>query len=450
MIPALVALDISAISVSLFLSYHVRFFSFITGVAPVTKGLPPWSFYLYALFFIVPLWLFIFSQHGFYRIYFVPLLDELIRVLRSVSVGIFFLILSTFFYRDFSFSRLTFLLFWVMAVCVVFLFRELFKAVAATLLRPYVKRENLLVVGKENRMLKAQIRKHPHLQVYYFPYDDGAEMEKLKRTIVDREIDQLILADMNWPENMLMDLYDWCENRKIDFKLVPNIVQMCKGEVCMDSSLGIPILQLKPLSLSGFNFYFKKILDLLIAIILLSFIWPVLVFIGVLIKIDSPGPFLYLHKRMGYRGKVFSFFKFRTMVIDADNLLEKFRKLSERKGPVFKMSNDPRVTRLGRFLRRYSIDEIPQLLNVLRGEMSLVGPRPQVLWEASAYDDWAKRRLRTLPGITGLWQISGRASLSYEEMIDLDIYYIENWSCGMDLKILFKTIPAIFSKRGAY
>jgi len=153
---------------------------------------------------------------------------------------------------------------------------------------------------------------------------------------------------------------------------------------------------------------------------------------------------------MGYRSQTFNFYKFRTMVTDADILLEQFKAKSERKGPVFKMANDPRITKIGKVLRRYSLDELPQLINVLRGEMSLVGPRPQVLWEAAAYDDWAKRRLRVLPGITGLWQVSGRAALSYEEMIELDIYYIENWSPGLDFQILYKTIPAVFSKKGAY
>ena len=180
------------------------------------------------------------------------------------------------------------------------------------------------------------------------------------------------------------------------------------------------------------------------------FIWPILLIILVLIKIDSPGPYLYRHKRVGYRGRYFDFYKFRTMVANADVLLAKLQNQSDRQGPVFKMTNDPRVTKFGRFLRRFSIDELLQLFNVLKGDMSLVGPRPQVLWEAAAYDDWAKRRLRVLPGITGLWQVSGRANLSYEEMIELDIYYIENWTPGLDIKILLKTVPAIFGKTGAY
>ena len=190
--------------------------------------------------------------------------------------------------------------------------------------------------------------------------------------------------------------------------------------------------------------------DVFLSFLILSALWPLMALIVVMIRLDSQGEILYHHKRMGYRGRVFNFYKFRTMVINADELLEKFKAQSERKGPVFKMENDPRITKVGKLLRRYSLDELPQIFNVLKGEMSLVGPRPQVLWEASAYDDWAKRRLRVLPGITGLWQVSGRASLSYEEMIELDIYYIENWSLGLDIEILLRTIPAVFSRRGAY
>jgi lipopolysaccharide/colanic/teichoic acid biosynthesis glycosyltransferase len=218
----------------------------------------------------------------------------------------------------------------------------------------------------------------------------------------------------------------------------------------IDDSLGLPVFVMKPISLTGMNFYYKRIFDILISIILLSVTSPIIIFAVLLIKLNSPGPILYLHKRVGYKGTAFNFFKLRTMVKDADSLLEKIKHLSERSGPVFKMKDDPRMTKFGKFLRRYSVDELPQLINVLRGDMSIVGPRPQVLWEATAYDNYAKKRLRIMPGITGLWQVSGRASLSYEEMINLDIYYIENWSPGLDLKIISRTLPAIFSKKGAY
>src|SRR5262249_54085860 len=146
------------------------------------------------------------------------------------------------------------------------------------------------------------------------------------------------------------------------------------------------------------------------------------VVIAVLIRLDTPGDALFSQDRMGFLGRHFKLYKFRTMVADADAHIEKLKHLSDRSGPVFKMRNDPRITRVGRFLRRYSLDEVPQILNVLKGDMSLVGPRPQVLWEAAQYDEYAKKRLRIKPGITGLWQVSGRAALSYEEMINLDIF----------------------------
>lgn len=448
--PMLMLLDAFAVACALYLAYHIRFFSFVTAVIPVTKGIPQQEFYSKTLVFILPLWLSIFYQHGLYRVLIVPFIDECLRVVRSVTVGTLFLVLATFFYRDVSYSRVTFILFWLGSIVIMLSYRQLIKFVAGILMRSVMGRETVLVIGCENNIVRNVIKKQVHLHVIYHPYDSENEVEKVKKIILARQVRQVIMVNHNWQENSLMAFYDWCEMMDVDLKLVPDIVQICKGEISIDSSLGLPIYHLRSISFSGFNFYFKRIVDLLISITILSFIWPILLLIVIIIKIDSSGPFFYHHKRMGYRGRVFNFYKFRTMVINADELLEKFKAQSERKGPVFKMANDPRVTRVGRFLRRYSIDEIPQLLNVLRGDMSLVGPRPQVLWEASAYDAWAKRRLRILPGITGLWQVSGRAALSYEEMIELDIFYIENWSCGLDIQILMKTLPAIFSKRGAY
>lgn len=218
----------------------------------------------------------------------------------------------------------------------------------------------------------------------------------------------------------------------------------------MDGFCGLPTFAIRSLSLYGTNYVLKRSFDIFLStIILVTFSLPLLV-IAVLIKLDSKGVVFYTQYRMGFHGKKFRLYKFRTMDADADDHIEELKKQSDRPGPVFKMKNDPRVTRVGQFLRNFSLDELPQIINVLKGDMSLVGPRPQVLWEAAAYDEHAKRRLRIKPGITGLWQVSGRAALSYEEMINLDIFYLENWSLGLDLKILIRTIPAIFAKEGAY
>ena len=446
----LLVLDTAAIYLSMYSAYYIRFITDFTQLYPAVKGIPAWLIYQYTLFFIIPLWIFVLYENGFYTVYFLKPIDELIRICRAVAIGVFFALLAVFFYREFSYSRLVFAIFFINTAVLFFLTRIILKFFIKFITRSIIGTETIIVFGKNNHMLKTIFKQNQHLHASYFPSDDEADIEKVKALSLENKTSQIILTHHKWEENTLLKFYDWCENKQIALKFIPDIVHICRGEISIDSSLGIPIFELKPVSLNGFNFYFKRIVDLVVSIGILSVIWPLMLLIAILIKLDSSGPVLYNHKRMGYRSRTFSFYKFRTMVTDADKLLEIFKDKSERKGPVFKMANDPRVTKIGKILRRFSIDEIPQLINVLRGDMSLVGPRPQVLWEAAAYDDWAKRRLRILPGITGLWQVSGRASLSYEEMIELDIYYIENWTMGIDIKILFNTLPAIFSKKGAY
>ncbi|MCS7227975.1 MAG: exopolysaccharide biosynthesis polyprenyl glycosylphosphotransferase, partial [Endomicrobia bacterium] len=221
-------------------------------------------------------------------------------------------------------------------------------------------------------------------------------------------------------------------------------------DLLIDSTLGIPVVWVKPLSLTGVNFLIKRSIDIFISILVLSICFIPLVFISLLIKLDSEGPIFFVHDRVGRNGRVFKCIKFRTMVKEAHKMWWDLLKYSERGEKVFKLKNDPRVTRVGKWLRRFSIDEIPQFFNVLKGEMSIVGPRPQIVEEVSFYDKYAKRRLMILPGLTGLWQISGRADIGFNEMVDLDLYYIENWSLGLDLEILLKTIFVIFSGKGAY
>jgi lipopolysaccharide/colanic/teichoic acid biosynthesis glycosyltransferase len=169
-----------------------------------------------------------------------------------------------------------------------------------------------------------------------------------------------------------------------------------------------------------------------------------------LIKISSRGPVFFEQKRMTKDCRIFYMYKFRTMYVDAEERLKDLMKYNESDGPLFKMKNDPRITRVGRFLRRFSIDELPQIINVLKGELSLVGPRPPIPSEVEKYDEWEMKRMNVKQGITGLWQISGRSDLSFEEMARLDLYYIQNWSIEMDIKIILKTIPAVLFGKGAY
>ncbi|PIU55002.1 MAG: sugar transferase [Deltaproteobacteria bacterium CG07_land_8_20_14_0_80_38_7] len=194
----------------------------------------------------------------------------------------------------------------------------------------------------------------------------------------------------------------------------------------------------------------KRIIDVVISLVLLIFLLPLFVVITIFVKITSRGPVFYKWRVLGKDAKPFIGYKFRTMIESADNLKEKLRHLNEMKGPVFKIKNDPRITKLGKFLRKYSLDELPQLWSVLKGDMSLVGPRPPSAEEYADFENWQKRKLSATPGITCLWQVSGRNEINnFSEWVKLDLYYIDHWSLGLDIKILLKTLFAVVSAKGA-
>ncbi len=195
---------------------------------------------------------------------------------------------------------------------------------------------------------------------------------------------------------------------------------------------------------------FKRVTDIVVAVLILLLVLPVMPVIVLLIKLDSPGPVLFRQKRVGKDGREFDFFKFRSMRLGAENVIASLRPLSGVDGPVFKLKEDPRVTGTGRFLRRSSLDELPQLLNVLKGDMSIVGPRPNLPSEVSQYLPWQRRRLDVTPGITCYWQIAGRSHIGFQEWMRLDLEYIRSRSLVTDIKIMLKTIPAVIARKGAY
>jgi lipopolysaccharide/colanic/teichoic acid biosynthesis glycosyltransferase len=201
---------------------------------------------------------------------------------------------------------------------------------------------------------------------------------------------------------------------------------------------------------AGFDFVVKRTFDVLVATFLLVVLSPLLLVIAAAVFLSSRGPVLYRSIRPGIGGEPFACFKFRTMRNDADQIQADLESLNEASGALFKIRDDPRMTRVGRILRRYSLDELPQLLNVLLGQMSLVGPRPLPQRDFDQLEDWHKKRYLVLPGITGLWQVSGRSELDFDDLVRLDFLYLERWSVGLDLSILLKTLPAVLARRGAY
>jgi exopolysaccharide biosynthesis polyprenyl glycosylphosphotransferase len=248
----------------------------------------------------------------------------------------------------------------------------------------------------------------------------------------------------------LRDLSWRLEGTNIDVLAAPGLLEVAPHRLQIRPTTSAPLIQIREPEFRGRRRVIKGVLDRVAAAALLVLGWPLLLVIGAAVRFSSPGPALYRQRRVGKRGVCFDVLKFRSMVVDAECQLDKLLSRNEGNAVLFKMRRDPRVTPVGRFLRRYSLDELPQLINVLKGQMSFVGPRPALEREVVRYGPDMHRRLLVKPGITGLWQVSGRSNLSWDEAVELDIRYVENWSLGLDLAILLRTFRAVLRRAGAY
>jgi exopolysaccharide biosynthesis polyprenyl glycosylphosphotransferase len=273
--------------------------------------------------------------------------------------------------------------------------------------------------------------------------DDIADI--VEENVVDEVIFALGLREFNRLENLLLQL----EEQGVRTRLALDLFPHARAQVQIGTLEELPLLTYSTTPTSELRLLAKRTMDIGISLLVLGLALPAMLVIALAIKMASGGKVLYRQTRCGLYGRKFTLFKFRTMVEDAEQLQEELSHLNEMRGPVFKMKEDPRITPLGRWLRRLSLDELPQLWNVLKGDMSLVGPRPPVPREVSSYERWQRRRLSMRPGLTCLWQIRGRNDIDFESWMQLDLEYIDNWSPMLDVKILAKTIPAVLSGRGA-
>jgi exopolysaccharide biosynthesis polyprenyl glycosylphosphotransferase len=282
--------------------------------------------------------------------------------------------------------------------------------------------------------------------VRHFPELD---IEKIKRAIKNPSVGMVILASPKYERKEILDLLDFCDEHRIGFKFIPNLFQTLTTNIEIETFGGVPLIEIKKTPLDGWGKIIKRAVDIFGSFIGLILFSPVFFVVGSIIKIDSEGPVFVKLKRVS-QGKEFYLYKFRSMVKNAEELKKKYLEHNERKGgPLFKMKQDPRITRFGKILRKTRLDEFPQLINVWKGEISLVGPRPHQPDEVAKYAKHHKRVLFIKSGMTGLAQISGSSDLSFEEEVKLDTYYIENWSLKKDIYILLKTILVIFIDKSA-
>jgi exopolysaccharide biosynthesis polyprenyl glycosylphosphotransferase len=288
----------------------------------------------------------------------------------------------------------------------------------------------------------------PHGETGTLPLLGG--LDAVPRILREGDVHELIVTDGGFSEQELLGLVEEAHRFGVKVKIAPSTTELLLQRAEYIPGEGTPLFELRPPALAGWEWAVKRSFDVVVSTVVIVAGSPVWAAIACAIKLSSPGPVFYRDQRIGLGDRPFGMMKFRTMYADASERQAGLEADNEASGPLFKIKDDPRVTRVGRVLRRFSLDELPQVLNVLWGEMSLVGPRPLPIRDYEQLQDWHRKRYLVLPGMTGLWQVSGRIDLSFDDLVRLDFYYIENWSIWLDISILAKTLPAVLARRGAY
>jgi exopolysaccharide biosynthesis polyprenyl glycosylphosphotransferase len=449
-------------------AYYVRYqLQWFRAVADPSFQLTLWDYSLFAVALMVLVLLsFRFSAVYPYR----PgrnLVEEIYAIGTATTWGVVVLIVVSLYFQQVLYSRLIFLYAALLITSVLGISR-LFINIGRAYLRRYgigVERVLLVGAGEVGRIIMRTVVARPDLgyQLVGFlddnqvtgstdigPFKALGPIENLEHLLERRLFDSVIIC-LPWQSHRLVQrLLRLCQSTGVHAQVVPDFFQITKDQLHVEVLNGVPLISTRAISIRGGNLVLKRIADIGLAIFFGLLGLPLMAMIALAIALDSPGPLIYSQTRVGKNGRHFRCYKFRSMVQGADDLRHLLNEQNEASGPLFKVREDPRCTRVGRLMRRFSLDELPQLYNVLRGDMSLVGPRPNLPQEVEQYQEWHKKRLSANPGLTGLWQVSGRSDLTFDEMVLLDIYYVENWSLALDLSILLRSLPAVLRGRGAY
>ncbi len=395
-------------------------------------------------------------------------IDEVSRIGSATAAGITLMMAITFFFQPAPFSRL--LLFWALVFIVLFvgMGRLARRWILSALYQNGKVVDRVLVVGtgETGRSLIRTLLARPDLGFKAVGYlHDGSQANNiglgripnlgdfsdLEKLLAERpSLHTVFIALPGDRHQLANEMLRICYRHGVRAQVVPDLLQLSLNRVEFNNMAGIPMLGVRDVSISRWQRMLKRGLDWVGVAVLAIPVLLLTAVIAIAIKLDSRGPIFYKAERVGRDGKTFPMFKFRSMVMDAEDQKGALQQFNEADGPIFKMKDDPRLTRVGRILRRFSLDELPQFYNVALGHMSLVGPRPPLSEEVAEYKPWHRQRLSVIGGITGLWQVSGRSDLTFDELCLLDIYYIENWSLAMDLRILLQTIPHSLFGKGAY
>lgn len=395
--------------------------------------------------------------------------DELKDIVKATTLGTFLLFCSHFIFHI-SLIRPEFLaVFWLASTVGTILSRNVMRSLLRRLRLNGRNLRDILIVGTNARAIQfaEKMEQNPALgyRVMGFVDQDWVGMPQFQRSGYDivcdfdglpqflrgNVVDEVVVTlPMRSYHSRACEIAELCEEQGIVIRFISNLFDLKKARSRSEEFEGDSLITHYTGGLEGWPVVFKRAVDIVVSATLILLLLPLLLLTAIMIRLTSKGPALFVQKRLGLNKRHFGIYKFRTMVVDAEKRQKDIEHLNEVSGPVFKIKNDPRITPLGRFLRKTSIDELPQLFNVLKGDMSLVGPRPLPIRDYQGFnEDWQRRRFSVRPGITCLWQIGGRSSISFEKWMELDLQYIDKWSLALDLEILVKTIPAVLRGSGA-
>jgi exopolysaccharide biosynthesis polyprenyl glycosylphosphotransferase len=455
---ALVALDIAGLALGIYLALVVR--ELVRGDGDILWGLLWSEGPAEWLRFAAPITVLVFAQAGLYgRRERRPGAGRILASLIVVALIVLAFGLGTGY--DFTTSGLIPTAVLVSALTIGLL-RASYESVSLEVMRAAGIRRRVVLVGEGKSLIDlrntlAAARGGLSYEFVGVVAQDGiaglrrlGSREDLSSVLLDVRPDEVILSEAHYDERTVLEIVEQAHRQGIKVRLAPDTTELLvqRGEYVPGH--GAPLFELRPPVLTGWDWAVKRVFDIAVSVLVAVVLLPLWLLIACAVKLDSRGPILFVDRRIGVGEREFGMLKFRTMVADAAVLQPDLESANEAEGALFKIRDDPRVTRVGRVLRRLSLDEIPQIGNVLKGEMSLVGPRPLPLRDYELLEDWHRARYRVLPGMTGLWQISGRSGLTFDDLVRLDFTYLENWSIWLDITIIARTIPAVIAGRGAY
>ena len=469
--PILAVVDFIVLTGAFLLAYWLRFQLEFLPEAPV----PSFDLYFRFSFLVGVLGFAMLYSSGMYRLHHLSFgIEDFFGVFRAVTFSALIVMAMNFVFRGYittydveTYSRLVIFISWLLGLISL----SLWRISTSLVFKHYRKRgkglKNVIIIGTDETARSFCRAIQRNVDFEYRPLgflsngivQTAKEVEGLQvmgkvddlSTIFQREVvNEVVLTCMDMDTEQVAHTIKACERADVQFSMIPGFFEILTREMSVQEVADIPIFQLEERIFQRWGRLVKRGVDIAVALVVLVGLAPVWILVALGISLESRGGAIFKHTRVGKGEKVFSMWKFRSMYADAEARRGEIEEQYASTDVLLRAPEDARVTRLGRLLRRFSIDEIPQLYNVLKGEMSVVGPRPHMPAEVAHYKDWQRRKFDVLPGLTGLTQVRGRKDLSLEEMVRLDIYYIENWSPILDLQILLKTIPAVFWGKGAY